>query len=56
MLFIFYSKFLRGKVLCSVFHSVLTIFVTLTFAVDEDTDLLLMELLRSEEWFCLPTP
>jgi len=33
MLFICYSKFLWG----SMFHSVLTIFVTLTFAVDEDT-------------------
>jgi len=36
MLFICYSKFLQGKVLCSMFHLVLTIFVTLTFTVDED--------------------
>jgi len=37
MSFIWYSKLLWGKVLCSEFHSVLTIFVTLTIAVDEDT-------------------
>jgi len=36
ILFICYSKFLRGKVLCSVSLGV-AIFVTLTFAVDEDT-------------------